>query len=121
MLRCVCLLLMVVALAAGCFLALGSFDHAYANPSSVAPESVVAKCEPQAGPVADRLMHRGEKHDDCPGGVCHRHDESVQIEVEMKQPPEAAAKSDPIWPAFAIGGGLLVILIGSWYVSALDG
>lgn len=110
-------LVSVVLIAAICFALTSFVDSHYPLPGSSA-ESVAAKIVETTGGPLSKL--RG--HDDCPGGVCHRHDEELNVKVEMQQEPaERPAKSDPpLWIPLAIGAVIFAVALIAWFSSAFD-
>jgi hypothetical protein len=81
-----------------------------------------------------RCQHRSEKHQihvdvqvvpsdeptDCPNGQCWRRNatpvEPVQIDVHQEQPTH----HDPLWVPLAIMATIFTVIVGAWYLGALD-
>jgi hypothetical protein len=109
MYRVVCLLLMVAAIAAGCFLTLGSFDHGQSCHS--APASIQAKVEYSPGAWGDGRANRT-----CPDGQCCQ-DGQCKLRHSAPQPPSkvqvevSQAEQDANPPRHPLAIPLLVLAL----------
>jgi len=112
-------LVSIVLLAAICFAVTSFVDSHYGMPSHSA-ESVSAKMQTTGGPFAKDGSKGRDHNGPCPGGVCHRHDDEIKVDLTVTQPTTEQPKSEPLWIPLVIGGVLLVILVGAWLGSAFE-